>query len=63
LNRAKSVHDVASLLKLYLTELPEPILTFDLLDCFILAIGKNELHLEQFEKNNSQLLLLNQFQT
>ena len=35
-----SIHSVAGLLKLYLRELPEPILTFELYDCFIAAHGK-----------------------
>jgi hypothetical protein len=33
----KTPHSVAALLKLFLRELPEPLLTFDLYDCFIAA--------------------------
>ncbi len=39
----KSPHTVAALLKLYLRELPEPLLTFELYDCFQAANGKYEL--------------------
>lgn len=31
------VHVVSSLMKLYLRELPEPLLTFDMYDCFVMA--------------------------
>jgi hypothetical protein len=33
------IHNIASLLKLYFRELPEPLLTFDLYDAFIAAAG------------------------
>ena len=39
LNESKNIHTVASLLKHYLAELPEPLLTFELMDCFMLAVG------------------------
>lgn len=43
----EEVHNVTSLLKLYYRELPEPLMTFELYDCFIAAIGtfyKNHRH-------------------
>lgn len=33
-------HVIANLLKQYLRDLPEPLLTFELYDCFIAATGK-----------------------
>jgi len=33
------IHNIASLLKLYFREMPEPLLTFDLYDAFIAAAG------------------------
>ena len=39
LDDAKGMATVASLLKLFLAELPEPLLTFELMDCFMLAVG------------------------
>jgi hypothetical protein len=40
LEHVKSPHTVASLLKMWLRELPEPLATFELYDCFIAANGK-----------------------
>lgn len=37
LDVCKTPHSVAALLKLYLRELPEPLLTFELYDCFMAA--------------------------
>jgi hypothetical protein len=34
-----SIHSVAGLLKLYLRELPDPIITKELFDCFLAASG------------------------
>ena len=42
LEEAKNIHTVASLLKFYLAELPEPLLTFELLDCFLMAVGAKD---------------------
>ena len=39
LSEAKNVHTVASLLKFYFAELPESVLTFELIDCFLMAVG------------------------
>ena len=36
----EDAHTAAGLLKLYLRELPEPLLTFELYDCFLAAVGK-----------------------
>lgn len=40
----EDVHDVASILKLYVRELPEPLLTFALYSEFVNAIGVMELY-------------------
>ena len=37
--QGKGVHNVASLLKLYISELPDPVLTYELMDCFLMAVG------------------------
>ena len=41
-HNCKSMHSVAGLLKAYFRELPEPLLTFELYDCFIASYGKLE---------------------
>lgn len=41
-------HTVASLLKQYLRELPEPILTFDMYDSYIAAVRDNRKFIERF---------------
>lgn len=45
LNEMEDPHACAALLKLYLRELPDPLLTFELYDCFLAAsckISKNQ---------------------
>jgi hypothetical protein len=41
LSTCRDPHTVASLLKQYLRELPEPILTFDMYDSYIAAVRDN----------------------
>ena len=41
LSTCRDPHTVASLLKQYLRELPEPILTFDMYDSYISAVRDN----------------------
>ncbi|KAJ3444810.1 rho/rac/cdc gtpase-activating protein [Anaeramoeba flamelloides] len=42
-NVTKSVHDVAGLLKLYLRELPEPLLTYDFYEIFVEIFSINQI--------------------
>jgi len=39
LSKSHGVHTVASVLKLFLAELADPLLTYELMDCFMLSVG------------------------
>jgi len=41
LNKEAEPHDVAGLLKLYFRELPEPLLTFEMYEPFLVAAGRS----------------------
>jgi len=52
----EDIHNVAGLLKLFFRELPEPLLTFELYESFIAAMGTHNALLHYFMANNKIII-------